>query len=147
MATAQIPITSEQESRQVAEQARQTEWEGRGFLRDLFLGKFQLDLIHPFPLDREERPEFTEFRRELEQFLRDYVDPIAIDRTGEYPAEVIAGLKRLGAFGMKIPKEYGGLGFSNFEDCRGSGLIRSFHPKILGLLLPPPSISVPPPLQ
>ncbi|HKE05170.1 MAG TPA: acyl-CoA dehydrogenase family protein [Blastocatellia bacterium] len=147
MATAQIPITSEQESRQVAEQARQTEWEGRGFLRDLFLGKFQLDLIHPFPLDREERPEFTEFRRELEQFLRDYVDPIAIDRTGEYPAEVIAGLKRLGAFGMKIPKEYGGLGFSNFEYCRAMELIGSYDANILALLSPHQSIGVPQPLK
>src|SRR5262249_48886826 len=147
MATAQIPITSEQESRQVAEQARQTEWEGRGFLRDLFLGKFQLDLIHPFPLDREERPEFTEFRRELEQFLRDYVDPIAIDRTGEYPAEVIAGLKRLGAFGIKIPKEYGGLGFSNFEYCRAMELIGSYDANILALLSPHQSIGVPQPLK
>src|SRR5499433_1650710 len=147
MATAQIPITSEQESRQVAEQARQTEWEGRGFLRDLFLGKFQLDLIHPFPLDREERPEFTEFRRELEQFLRDYVDPIAIDRTGEYPAEVIAGLKRLGASGMKIPKEYGGLGFSNFEYCRAMELIGSYDANILAMLSPHQSIGVPQPLK
>ena len=50
--------TSEVESRQIAEQARQKEWEGRGFVRDLFLGNFQLDLIHPFPLRREDRPEF-----------------------------------------------------------------------------------------
>src|SRR5262245_65478941 len=115
MMTTQTPITSEQESRRVAEQARQTEWQERGFLRDLFLGKFQLDLIHPFPLHRQERPEFTNFCRKLEQFLLDYVDPVAIDQTGEYPAEVIAGLKRLGAFGMKIPEEYGGLGFRAFE--------------------------------
>ena len=33
--------TAEVESRLVAEQARQAEWEGKGFLRDLFLGKFQ----------------------------------------------------------------------------------------------------------
>src|SRR6266545_891731 len=147
MATAQTQITSEHESRQVAEQARQTEWEGRGFLRDLFLGKFQLDLIHPFPLDREERPEFTEFCREMEQFLRDYVDPIAIDQTGEYPAEVIAGLKLLGAFGMKIPKEYGGLGFSNFEYCRAMELISSYDANILALLSPHQSIGVPQPLK
>src|SRR5262249_38995979 len=83
----------------------------------------------------------------LEQFLRDYVDPIAIDRTGEYPAEVIAGLKRLGAFGMKIPKEYGGLGFSNFEYCRAMELIGSYDANILALLSPHQSIGVPQPLK
>ncbi len=56
-----VPLTSEQESRQVAEQARQTEWEGKGFVRDLFLGKFGVDFIYPFPREREERPEFTKF--------------------------------------------------------------------------------------
>src|SRR5215470_2211244 len=147
MATAQTQITSERESRQVAEQARQTEWEGRGFLRDLFLGKFRLDLIHPFPINQEERPEFTEFCGKLEQFLLDYVDPAAIDQTGEYPAEIIAGLKRLGAFGMKIPKEYGGLGFSNFEYCKAMELIGSYDANILALLSPHQSIGVPQPLK
>jgi alkylation response protein AidB-like acyl-CoA dehydrogenase len=147
MSTRETQITSEQESRQVAEQARQTEWEGRGFLRDLFLGKLQLDLIHPFPFAREERPEFAQFCRELEQFLRDYVDPVIIDKTGEYPAEVIAGLKRLGAFGMKIPREYGGLGFTAFEYCRAMELVGSYDANILALLSPHQSIGVPQPLK
>src|SRR5262247_2361276 len=147
MATAQTQIPSEQESREAAEQARQTDWEGRGVRREPFLGTFGVDLIHPFRADREERPEFTEFCREMEQFLRDYVDPIAIDQTGEYPAEVIAGLKRLGAFGMKIPKEYGGLGFSNFEYCRAMELIGSYDANILALLSPHQSIGVPQPLK
>src|SRR5262245_45977465 len=138
---------NEHESRQVAEQARQTEWEGRGFLRDLFLGKFQLDLIHPFPLMREELPEFKQFCLALERFLRDYVDPVTIDQTGEYPAEVIAGLKRLGAFGMKIPREYGGLGFTNAEYCRAMELIGSYDANILALLSPHQSIGVPQPLK
>src|SRR5262247_660110 len=117
MATAQIPITSEQESRQVAEQARQAEWEGRGFLRDLFLGKLQLDLIHPFPRGREARPAFQKFAGELERFLVDHVDPAEIDETGEYPPHVLEGLRKLGAFGMKIPEEYGGLGLTVAAYC------------------------------
>jgi len=44
------------------------EWEGRGFLRDLFLGKFQLDLVHPFPLRAAGRPEFSRFYDELHAF-------------------------------------------------------------------------------
>src|SRR5258708_39589749 len=102
------PTSREAESRQVAEPARQTEWEGKGFLRDLFLGKFQLDLVHPFPLVREDRPEFVKFYQALEEFLRTQVDPATIDETGEYPPHVRDGLRKLGAFGIKIAKEDGG---------------------------------------
>src|SRR5512142_1149445 len=87
-------------SRQVAESAREAEWKGAGFLRELFLGKLRLDLIHPYPLAGSERPEFQRFYADLERFLREQVDPVQIDETGEYPPQVIEGLRRLGAFGM-----------------------------------------------
>ena len=84
--------TTEQESRQIAEQARETEWEGRTFLRELFLGKLSLPLIHPFPLDATlDRPEFTRFYQAMETFLREQVDSAAIDQTGEYPEHVLDG--------------------------------------------------------
>ena len=100
-------------SRQVAEAARETEWKGAGFLRELFLGRLRLDLVHPYPLPGPERPEFTRFYGALERFLRESVDPVRIDEEGEYPPEVLDGLRRLGAFGMKIPTEYGGLRFES----------------------------------
>ena len=40
---------SEQDSRDVAEAARETEWTNPSFVRELFLGRFRLDLIHPYP--------------------------------------------------------------------------------------------------
>jgi hypothetical protein len=43
---------------------------GRTFLRELFLGNFLLDHIHPFPAIREQRPEFKKFYGELRRFLR-----------------------------------------------------------------------------
>src|SRR5215510_635960 len=147
MSSNQQPTSGEAESRQVAEQARQTEWEGKGFIRDLFLGKFQLDLIHPFPLNREERPEFKTFYQEMEEFLRTQVDSAAIDETGEYPKHVLDGLRKLGAFGMKIPKEYGGLGFTVSEYCKGMELIGSYDANVLALLSAHQSIGVPQPLK
>ncbi|HKA28355.1 MAG TPA: acyl-CoA dehydrogenase family protein, partial [Candidatus Binatia bacterium] len=115
MAAANVRPTSEEESRKVAEESREQEWAGHTFLRELFLGNFLLDHIHPFPVVREERPEFRRFYEALERFLRDKVDPVVIDETGEYPEEVVDGLRKLGAFGIKIPKEYGGLGFTVTE--------------------------------
>jgi alkylation response protein AidB-like acyl-CoA dehydrogenase len=147
MSQPKLQVSSEQESRQVAEQARETVWAGRTFLRELFLGNFVLPLVHPFPMDNGERPEFTKFYGELETFLRDQVDSIAIDQTGEYPAHVIDGLRKLGAFGIKIPKEYGGLGFTVSEYCKIMQMIGSADNNISALLSAHQSIGVPQPLK
>ena len=49
------PGSSEAESRQVAEEAREAEWTAPSFLKELFLGNFRLDLVHPFPPAPPER--------------------------------------------------------------------------------------------
>ena len=146
--TATAPrMTTEQESRQVAEESRETEWAGRGFLRELFLGQFSLDLVHPFPRASADRPEFSTFYNELRQFLLSKVDSVAIDDSGEYPEQVVDGLRKLGAFGMKIPKEYGGLGFTVSEYCRVMEMVGSYDGNITALLSAHQSIGVPQPLK
>src|SRR5437764_10890633 len=102
---------SELESRKVAEASRETEWKQPSFLREMFLGNFRLDLIHPYPLPEQERPEFTAFYNAIREFLRDEVDSVEIDTSGEYPEHVVDGRRKLGASGMKIPTKYGGLAF------------------------------------
>ena len=52
-----------EKSRKVAEEARESEWKGKGFLRELFLGSFRFDYIHPYPKLDEERPEEIAVRR------------------------------------------------------------------------------------
>jgi alkylation response protein AidB-like acyl-CoA dehydrogenase len=134
-------------SREVAEAARESEWQGAGFLRDLFLGKLNLGLIHPYPLAESERPEFAAFYSRMERFLREEVDPVKIDETGEYPAEVIAGLRELGAFGMKVPVEYGGLGLDQVEYGKVMQLVGSWDANVTALLSAHQSIGVPQPLK
>ena len=141
------PEVTEQESLKVAEASRQAEWEKPSFMREFFLGNFRLDIIHPFPLPGHERPEFASFYRKLHDFLRDEVDPAEIDRAGEYPAKVLDGLRRLGAFGMKIPAKYGGLGFTNVEYNRVMTLIGSYCGNLGALLSAHQSIGVPQPLK
>ena len=46
---ARAPMATEQEAREVAEAAREKEWEKPSFVRQLFEGNLQLDLIHPVP--------------------------------------------------------------------------------------------------
>ena len=147
MSEPNVRITSEQESREVAEQARQKEWEGRAFLREVFLGNLPLDLVHPFPVSKTERPEFRKFYDDMEKFLLTEVDSVAIDQTGEYPERVVDGLRKLGAFGMKVPKEYGGLGFTVAEYCKVMEMVGSADGNISALLSAHQSIGVPQPLK
>ncbi|HSL82018.1 MAG TPA: acyl-CoA dehydrogenase family protein, partial [Thermoanaerobaculia bacterium] len=139
---------SERESMEVAEASREKEWKKPSFLRELFLGNFHLDLIHPYPLERgADRPEFAAFYNALKEFLESEVDPGEIDRTGEYPDHVVDGLRKLGAFGMKIPKEYGGLGFTNREYQKVMKLFGTFDGNLSALLSAHQSIGVPQPLK
>ena len=102
---------SEEQSREVAEAARETEWTNPSFVRELFLGRLRLDLIHPYPEESpEQKAKADAFIERLRRFLKENVDADEIDREGTIPEHVIQGLRELGAFGMKIPEESGGLG-------------------------------------
>ncbi len=138
---------SEQEAMQVAEASRQQQWKQPSFMREMFLGNFRLDLIHPYPLEEEERPEFTAFYNAIKEFMRDHVDSEAIDVTGEYPESVVDGFRKLGAFGMKIPKKYGGLGFNQVEYGKVMELLGGLDGNISALLSAHQSIGVPQPLK
>jgi len=142
-----IHSEAERESLRVAEAARQAEWKEPSFLREIFLGNLRMHLIRPIPDQMKERPEFTEFFNRFQAFLRDHVDPAEIDATGEYPKDVVDGLKRLGAFGMKIPTEYGGLGLSQVEYGRIMELLGSYDGNISALLSAHQSIGVPQPIK
>ena len=147
-ATAPKGTVSAAEARDVAEAARETEWSGRGFVRDLFLGSLQMDLIHPYPVsppDEEKRAK--PFLDALERFLKDKVDGDQIDREGEIPPTVVEGLRQLGAFGIKIPREYGGLGLSQLSYMKAMELVSTVDGSVTALLSAHQSIGVPQPLK
>jgi alkylation response protein AidB-like acyl-CoA dehydrogenase len=139
---------SEQESREVAEAARETEWTAPSFVRELFLGNFRLDLIHPYPHQTpEDRAKTDAYIARLRQFIEANVDSDAIDRTGELPPDVVDGLRQLGAFGLKIPEEYGGVGLSQVGYGRTIGMVTSRDGNLTALLSAHQSIGVPQPLK
>jgi hypothetical protein len=137
----------ERAARQVAEQARETRWQRPSFGKELFLGHFRLDLIHPHPTgstDDHERGE--SFLALLKEFCETSVDGLLIEREGRIPDGVFVGLKKIGAFGMKIKPEYGGLGLSQVYYNRALMLAGSVCPAIGALLSAHQSIGVPQPL-
>jgi alkylation response protein AidB-like acyl-CoA dehydrogenase len=137
---------SEKQARQVAEAAREAEWRKPSFGKELFLGRFRLDLIDPWPVP-EPRPDADEFLARLEAYARSEMDGARIEREARIPDEVFHGLARLGAFGMKIDKEYGGLGLSNLHYCKALTLVGSVSPAVGALLSAHQSIGVPQPLK
>jgi alkylation response protein AidB-like acyl-CoA dehydrogenase len=136
-----------QEARDVAEAARE-EWGGRSVVAELFAGRLRLDLLHPFPrLDAQEAARAQPFLGALTAFLREKVDSDAIDRNGKVPPDVIDGLRALGAFGIKIPTEYGGLGLSQPSYAEAIRLVTSVDGSLTALLSAHQSIGVPQPLK
>lgn len=139
---------TEVEAREVAESARESEWAQPSFLRELFMGRLRLDLIHPHPEpDPQDLPRAKIFLDRLADFLRTKVDSETIDREGTIPEEVVEGFRRMGAFGIKIPQEYGGLGFSQLTYNRAMELVASKDGSVGALLSAHQSIGVPQPLK
>ena len=134
-------LATEQEARDVTEGAREAEWHNHSFARALFGGRFDLDLLWPPPQpDPAEKDRAEEFLARVEAFSRDHIDGDAIDRDGWVPDEVLKGLAELGCYGIKITREYGGLGFSQTtygkalafiaSRCNATGAFMSAHQSI-----------------
>lgn len=133
---------------EVTEDARQKEYLRPSFGAQLFMGNFRSDLLFPFP---EQSPEDKkigdEYVEKIKAFLAANLDPEEVDRTHEIPKKVIQGLVELGAFALKVPKEYGGLGFSQVNYNRVVQAVGSYCGATGVLLSAHQSIGVPQPLK
>ncbi|MET9571239.1 acyl-CoA dehydrogenase family protein [Streptomyces virginiae] len=142
------PKVTEREARQVAEAAREQDWRKPSFAKELFLGRFRLDLIHPHPLPADEDVRRGEaFLARLREFCETRIDGALIEREAKIPDETVRGLKELGALGMKIDPKYGGLGLTQVYYNKALALVGSVSPAIGALLSAHQSIGVPQPLK
>lgn len=140
------PHVTEHEARRVAEAARETRWRKPSFGRELFLGRFRPDLLRPRPGGTAD-PGGAEFLTRLREFCERRLDQgRRIEREGRVPDELVRELQELGAFGMRIDREYGGLGLSQVHYNRALMLVASVHPALGALLSAHQSIGVPRPL-
>jgi len=132
---------------ELTESARDRIWQYPTFAGPIFMGQLKWAMIHPYPRQSDaDRKKGDEFLAKLETFLRTSVDPDEIDRTGEIPDDVINGLAKLGAFGIKIPEQYGGLGLSQINYNRTAMLLGTVCGNITALISAHQSIGVPQPL-
>ncbi|MET7935773.1 acyl-CoA dehydrogenase family protein [Streptomyces sp. NPDC005322] len=148
MTASSVRPVSEREARQVAEAAREQVWHKPSFAKELFLGRFRLDLIHPHPAPAPDDVRRGEaFLAKLREFCETRVDAARIEREARIPDETINGLKQLGALGMKIDTKYGGLGLTQVYYNKALALAGSVSPAIGALLSAHQSIGVPQPLK
>ncbi|OBH19436.1 acyl-CoA dehydrogenase family protein [Mycolicibacter sinensis] len=142
----QVGVTEEQ-ARAVAEESRESGWDKPSFAKGLFLGRFPLELIHPFPRPSEtDAARSEDFLGRLREFL-ETLDGTVIERDGQIPDAYVKGLAELGCFGLKIPAEYGGLSMSQVAYNRALMMVSSVHPSLGALLSAHQSIGVPEPLK
>ncbi|HEX2286156.1 MAG TPA: acyl-CoA dehydrogenase family protein, partial [Mycobacterium sp.] len=138
---------SERQAREFAEQARDTQWRQPSFGKELFLGRLRLDLIHPHPGSAEDAERGEAFLARLREFCDSQIDATAIERDSQIPDKVVVGLKELGAFGMRIETEYGGLGLSQVYYNKALALVGSVSPALGALLSAHQSIGVAKPIS
>ena len=121
-----INESDQKQALEVTESARETEWNYPSFVGDLFMGKFRPELVFPYPEQSKEDIEAgDEILAKLKTFLAEKLDADEVDAKGDLPKAVIDGFKKMGLFGIKIPKEYGGLGLSQRNYGRIIELISS----------------------
>ncbi|MEO5316688.1 acyl-CoA dehydrogenase family protein [Pseudarthrobacter sp. CC12] len=136
-----------EDARAVAEAARESGWDRPSFAKGLYLGSFDLDLVHPWPAaDPASVQRGEEFMARLTDFARTMSGRV-IERDAKIPDEYIKDLADLGVFGMKIPEEYGGLGLSLVYYGRALALLGSVHPSLGALISAHQSIGVPEPVK
>src|SRR3954447_3742945 len=139
---------SEQEARQVAEAARETEWKLPSFGKELFLGNFKPELIYPQPqIDPDKARRGEEFLQRLRTVLVEKIDPLEIEREAKIHDEAVEALKEIGALGMKTPEEYGGLGLSQVHYNEALAMAGMWHAAISTLLSAHQSIGLGEPLR
>ena len=137
----------QREALELAEASRDPLDERGSFASNLFIGRYDFARIFPYPAQTDEDQAKGEpFLKQLREYLETNVDPDEIDRTGEIPQKNIDDLFAMGAFGVKIPTQYGGLGLSQFNYGRAAMLLGSWDANLTALVSAHQSIGVPQPL-
>ncbi|WP_395736119.1 acyl-CoA dehydrogenase family protein [Prosthecobacter sp.] len=131
---------------EMAEAARD-ERRNTGIAAGIFFGEPNFNLLLPFPRQSvEDHDQGDAFLHRLEHVLDQFADPDEIDATGEISDKLLGELARIGAFGIKIPVRYGGLGLSQTNYSRAAMLLGSRCGNLAALLSAHQSIGAPQPL-
>lgn len=136
------------EALEITEEAREKEWLHPSFGAELFMGHFKPEMMFPFPEQSlEDQKIGDELTEQFMDFLTKNLDPEEVDATHTIPQNVIEEMKKIGIFALKVPKEYGGLGFSHVNYNRLVMRVASYCGGTAVLISAHQSIGVPQPVR
>ncbi|XP_026518134.2 very long-chain specific acyl-CoA dehydrogenase, mitochondrial-like, partial [Terrapene carolina triunguis] len=94
--------------------------ESKSFAMGMFQGRMSTEQVFPYPsvLTEEQVQFLKELVGPVSRFFQEVNDPAANDSLERVEDRTMQGLKELGAFGLQIPPELGGLGLSNTQYAR-----------------------------
>ncbi|KYO26453.1 acyl-CoA dehydrogenase family member 9, mitochondrial [Alligator mississippiensis] len=128
--------------------AKTTE-DSKSFAAGMFMGQLRPEQVFPYPsaLSEEQAQTLRELVPPVTRFFEEVNNAAANDALEQVENQTLQGLKELGAFGLQVPVEYGGLGLSNTQYARlvdvvgahdlGVGIVLGAHQSIgfKGILL------------
>lgn len=92
-----------------------TSKESRSFAMNLFRGEVISDQVFPYPevLDEDQKQTLVELVDPCAKFFEEVNDATKNDQLEKVDDETMQGLKEMGAFGLQVPMDFGGLGLTN----------------------------------
>uniref|UniRef100_H3B2S2 Very long-chain specific acyl-CoA dehydrogenase, mitochondrial n=1 Tax=Latimeria chalumnae TaxID=7897 RepID=H3B2S2_LATCH len=94
--------------------------ESKSFAMNMFMGKIKTDQVFPYPsaLTEEQEQFLREMIGPVSKFFEEVNNPTENDLLEKVEDRTMEGLKEMGAFGLQVPTELGGLGLSNSQYAR-----------------------------
>ncbi|XP_034638227.1 very long-chain specific acyl-CoA dehydrogenase, mitochondrial isoform X2 [Trachemys scripta elegans] len=94
--------------------------ESTSFVMNLFNGQFVPDNVFPFPsvLSMEQTQSLQALVDPCTRFFEEVNDPVENEKLESIETATLAGLKEMGAFGLQVPEELGGIGLTNTQYAR-----------------------------
>uniref|UniRef100_A0A5S6Q3M2 Very long-chain specific acyl-CoA dehydrogenase, mitochondrial n=1 Tax=Trichuris muris TaxID=70415 RepID=A0A5S6Q3M2_TRIMR len=92
----------------------------KSFAMNMFRGQVEVEQVFPFPqvLDGEGVDTLMMLVEATEKFFTEVNNAAKNDEMADFDPKVVASLKELGAFGLQVPTQYGGLGLTNTQCTR-----------------------------
>merc|ERR1719394_174936 len=90
------------------------------FVQNVFRGMIEPTQVFPFPvaLDEDQFETLQMLVPIAERVMGEQNDPLKNDELETVPEEHVQGLKELGAFGLQVPEDLGGVGLTNTQYAR-----------------------------
>ncbi|XP_032643416.1 very long-chain specific acyl-CoA dehydrogenase, mitochondrial-like [Chelonoidis abingdonii] len=94
--------------------------ESTSFVMNLFNGQFVPDNVFPFPsvLSMEQMQSLQALVDPCTRFFEEVNDPVENEKLESIETATLEGLKEMGAFGLQVPEELGGIGLTNTQYAR-----------------------------